>query len=857
MNPQFSENAAKALQSAVEKAQNLNHTTIESLHVLDSFLEDTNGYFTTMLQSFNIQRAPIKAKIEGLLHTKPRFESDGKPQIGADLNQRISHVESIAKKWGDEYISSDHFFYSFWDNPIEPLTHVIQQSNLSTKEIEKAILEMRGGSKMDSPTTEENLKALEKYCKNLTQLAKQGTIDPVIGRDEEIRRTIQVLSRRTKNNPLLIGEPGVGKTAIAEGLAQRIVHNEVPDSLKDKVLLSLDMGSLIAGAKYRGEFEERLKSILKEVEKKKGQIILFIDEVHTLVGAGATEGAMDAANLLKPALARGELHCIGATTLSEYQKHIEKDAALERRFQMVMISEPSVEDAISILRGLKERYEIYHGVHITEKALHNAVFLSNRYITDRRLPDKAIDLIDEGASLIKMQIGSRPLPIDIKERELSHLIVRQEAMKHEDTTKANSEKIAKEIHHVKEELDTLKKRWNYEKELLEDVKKKKDELEKLRFLEEEAERSLDYNKVAELRYAQLPEKQKELQGAQEKLNQLPDRLLQEEVDEQLIAQIVSKWTGIPVDKMLETEAHKLLELEKHLQKQVIGQEYAVDAIADAIRRSRSGLSDPNRPIGAFLFVGPTGVGKTQLTKALAYELFDKEDAMIRLDMSEYMEKHSVSRLIGSPPGYVGYDEGGQLTEALRRRPYSIVLLDEIEKAHHDVFNILLQVFDDGRLTDSKGRVVNCKNAIFIMTSNLASQELLALIETNTSPTKEKLMQTVDPILHRHFRPEFLNRLDEILPFLPLQQKDMKQITELQLKTVKKRLVEKGIDLEIDKPVIEMLAQRGFDPAFGARPLKRLIQSLVTNTLSKGLIEGTIKPNSAVMLKLENETIVVR
>lgn len=639
---------------------------------------------------------------------------------------------------------------------------------------------------------------------------------------------------------MLIGEPGVGKTAIAEGLAIRIIQGDIPDSLKNKELMVLDMGSLIAGTKFRGEFEERLKSILDEIEKSEGNILLFIDEVHTLVGAGASEGSMDAANLLKPALARGLLHCIGATTLNEYQKYIEKDAALERRFQPVLVAEPSLEDAIAILRGLKERFEIFHGVRITENALHAAVFLSSRYITDRRLPDKAIDLIDEAASLIRMQIGSLPLPIDKKERELAALIVRQEATK----DKINDEKIGK----LKEELATLRAKWNQEKALIQTLKEKKDTLEKLRFQEEEAERKVDYNKVAEIRYDKIPAMQKQIEESQKALEQLKDRLLQEEVDESLIAQIIAKWTGIPVEKMLEKETQKILQLEHYLEKRVVGQPLAIKAVSEAIRRSRAGLSDPQRPIGVFLFIGPTGVGKTELVKALAEQLFDKEDAIIRLDMSEYMEKHSVSRLVGSPPGYVGYEEGGQLTEAIRRRPYSVVLLDELEKAHPDVFNILLQIFDEGRLTDSKGRKINCKNALFIMTSNLGSDLLLK----KSAATKEEILSIVDHILKATFRPEFLNRLDEILPFLPLKMQDMETIVALQLKRLAAQLQERQIALKWDSKVLKHLAEEGYDPAFGARPLKRLIQQEVVNLFATAILENKIPKNSELLLSGRKE-----
>jgi ATP-dependent Clp protease ATP-binding subunit ClpB len=680
----------------------------------------------------------------------------------------------------------------------------------------------------------------------------------VIGRDEEIRRSMQVLSRRTKNNPLLIGEPGVGKTAIAEGLALRIVQGDVPDSLKNKQLVSLDMGSLIAGTKYRGEFEERLKSILKEIEQAEGQIILFIDEVHTLVGAGASDGAMDAANLLKPALARSVLHCIGATTLNEYKKHIEKDPALERRFQTILVPEPTVVDALAILRGLRERYENFHGVRITEEALNAAVVLSNRYIPDRRLPDKAIDLIDEAASMIRMQIGSMPLPIELKERELANLIVKQEGLKREETSasKEQLKTIGLEISNLKETLGTLRNRWNQEKELIAGVKEKKTKLENIRFQEEEAERAGDYNKVAEIRYGVLPKLKTEIEEAEKKLGGQENRLLKEEVDEPLIAHIVAKWTGIPVQKMLQSEREKYIHLEKILEKRVVSQEFAIQAISEAIRRSRAGLNDPERPLGVFLFVGPTGVGKTELAKALAVQLFNQEESLLRLDMSEYMEKHSVSRMIGSPPGYVGFEEGGQLTEAIRRRPYSVVLLDEIEKAHPDVFNILLQIFDEGRITDSQGRTINCKNALFIMTSNLGSEELIESIKKHPTMHKESLLKVLEPILRAHFKPEFLNRLDDILPFLPLQEKDMEQIVKIQIDRVADRLKEKHIHLHVAKAVLSHLAELGYDPLFGARPLKRTIQSLLVNPLATSLLEGKIQPNKTVEIEMNKGEIII-
>ncbi len=853
MTPQFTEGATRALSSAFQLAKTKKHASLSDGHLLAGLLQQE--MIQSLLQQWPDILPVIQKGVEEWLKRAPTLETPPQePPISPLLNNIIHAAQELANEWKDLYLSSDHLFWALYEKNCELLKPLKQASQLSATQLKEVFYKARGGKIMNNPNAESTVNALEKYCRNLTSLARAGKLDPVVGRDEEIRRTIQVLSRRTKNNPLLIGDPGVGKTAIAEGLANRIIQGDVPDSLKDKELLSLDMGSLIAGAKYRGEFEERLKAVLQEVEKSEGKLLLFIDEVHTLVGAGASEGAMDAANLLKPALARGTLHCIGATTLNEHQKYIEKDPALERRFQTVLVKEPTVEDAVAILRGLRERYEIFHGVRITEDAIVSAVKLADRYITDRRLPDKAIDLIDEAASLIRMQIGSRPLPIDTKERELASLLIKQEAMKREDASEEDLKHLGEQIARAKEELSTLNQHWHLEKKEIDALKEKKNTLEQLRFQEEEAERAADYNKVAQIRYSQLPEVQKEMKEIQDRLNASTERLLQEEVDESLIAYIVSKWTGIPVQKMLAQEAQKLLHLEKTIAERVVGQQSAVKSVCEAIRRSRAGLQDPNRPMGVFLFLGPTGVGKTELAKALAQQLFNQEEAIIRLDLSEYMEKHSISKLIGSPPGYIGYEEGGQLTEALRRRPYSVVLLDEVEKAHPDFFNILLQVFDDGHITDSKGRRINCKNALFIMTSNLGSNVLLEKCQENSNLTKEQLLLLLEPLLHSHFRPEFLNRLDEILPFLPLQKEQMGQIVAIQLKQLQKRLLAQEIDVHWEESLIDMLREEGYDPAFGARPLKRLIQHKVINPLSNALLEGKLPRRSHLNLFAEGDQL---
>jgi ATP-dependent Clp protease ATP-binding subunit ClpB len=768
--------------------------------------------------------------------------------LSREMSQALNTAEQEAKSLGDEYISTEHLLLGIAQHAIGNIKNEFKRLGITRENILKVLKEVRGGQTITSQTPEETFQALKQYGKDFTELARQGKLDPVIGRDDEIRRVIQVLSRRTKNNPVLIGEPGVGKTAIVEGLAQRIVNGDVPEGLKNKRLVALDVGALVAGAKYRGQFEERLKAVLKEITESQGEIILFIDEIHTVVGAGAAEGAMDASNMLKPALARGELHCIGATTLDEYRKHIEKDAALERRFQQVFVDEPTVEETISILRGLKDKYEVHHGVKIKDEALIAAAVLSNRYITGRFLPDKAVDLIDEAAARLRMEIDSMPTEIDEIERRIMQLEIEREALKKEKD-EASVEKlnlIEKQIGNLREEADSLKAHWQREKEHISEIRRIKEEIDRVKMEAEKAQRLSDLSKASELLYGKLPELNKKLEDKSKELAEIQKakKMLKEEVDAEDIAEIVSKWTGIPVSRLMEGEVEKLIHMEERLSKRVVGQEEAIRAVSDALRRSRAGLSDPKRPIGSFIFLGPTGVGKTELARALAEFMFDDENAMVRIDMSEYMEKHTVSRLIGAPPGYVGYEEGGQLTEAVRRRPYSVILFDEIEKAHNDVFNILLQILDDGRLTDGHGRTVDFRNAVIIMTSNLGSSEIHGMMK------EEAVRQKVMNVLREHFRPEFLNRVDEIIIFRSLSIERLKEIVGIQIEYLRKRLSEKKIELELKDEAKELLAEKGYDPVYGARPLKRTIQRLIENPLAAKILQGEFKEGDTLVVDVD-------
>ena len=854
-----------ALQNASALAQKNDHSEIGLEHLLSSLLSQKDGIVSPIIERVGVNAQGLQKQVDDLLASYPKVTGNAQMRFSDSLQKVLAKAEDEMTKLKDQYLSCEHLLLSM-TNSESPAGELLRKNGINYNSVLESLKAVRGNQTVDSNDPESKMRSLEKYCTDLTARARMDKIDPVIGRDEEIRRVMQVLCRRTKNNPVLIGEPGVGKTAIVEGLARRIASKDVPDSLKDKRLLSLDMGSLVAGAKFRGEFEERLKAVIQEVSKSDGQIILFIDELHTIVGAGASEGSMDASNLLKPALSRGELHVIGATTLDEYRKYIEKDAALERRFQQVFCAEPTVEDTIAILRGLREKYEIHHGVRINDEALVEAVILSDRYITTRFLPDKAIDLVDEAASRLKMEIESQPTELDQIERKILQLSIEKQSLSKEDddASKERLSKLEKELADLSSKRDAMKMQWQNEKASIDKSRKLKEQLEDARFKQEKFEREGDLNKAAELKYSIIPSIQKELDNAVKAENdkkENPERtsLLRQEVTEEDIARVVSSWTGIPVSKMMTSEKQKYLQLEDVLHRRVIGQKEGVKAVSDAIRRNRSGLSDPNKPLGSFLFIGPTGVGKTELAKTLADFLFNDEKSLTRIDMSEYMEKFSVTRLIGAPPGYVGYDEGGQLTEAVRRRPYSVVLFDEIEKAHPDVFNVLLQVLDDGRLTDGQGRVVDFKNTIIIMTSNLGSDLILEDSSTaqdgENSCVSQAVQEKIDALLKQHFRPEFLNRIDEIVMFKKLDKKSISSIVKLQLERVRKRLSEKRLLIEFDEKSVEFLSEKGYDPAFGARPVKRAVQTYLENPLSKELLEGKYIEGSMIKVSSDGEKLI--